>query len=139
MVNKMTLIIAQIQSIANNINRLLGKVKITDGTQDLAVNADGSLNVNNTVVAAVTYKAGQDISVTTVEQEKDLGAVFTSLTIANTGTADMLIRLNSNSNDEILLNRRGSDDSAMSLDIQASKFYFRTVSGTSTLRYIATR
>jgi len=29
------LIISQIQSIANNINRLLGKVKVTDGTNDM--------------------------------------------------------------------------------------------------------
>lgn len=34
------LIIAQIQSIANNINRLLGKVKVTDGTNDMPAGDD---------------------------------------------------------------------------------------------------
>ena len=37
------LFIAQIQSIRNNLDRLLGKVKLTDGTNDLSVDSDANI------------------------------------------------------------------------------------------------
>lgn len=37
--------IAQIQTIRDSLTRLLGKVKVTDGTNDAAVTADGRLQV----------------------------------------------------------------------------------------------
>jgi hypothetical protein len=42
----MQLVIAQIQAIANNINRLLGKVQITNGTYDVDVTSGGLLKVD---------------------------------------------------------------------------------------------
>jgi len=55
----MSVIIAQIQTIANNINRLLGRVKISDGTNDVEVTAANELKV-------IT---GGDVSVTTIKPD----------------------------------------------------------------------
>jgi len=38
-------IIAQIQKIKDDLTRLLGKVKVTDGTNDLTLTDDGKINV----------------------------------------------------------------------------------------------
>jgi len=50
-------IIAQIQTIRDSLTRLLGKVKITDGTNDAVVTSDGRLKVDAALNAGPDDKA----------------------------------------------------------------------------------
>lgn len=102
------------------------------------------INVNNplqvkTQKNKTEYKAGQNISVTIDEAEIDLGGTYNEITILNSGAASIFVRLNTNTNDQIELTPTGTADSSMSMDFEISKIYHKTASGTSTLRYVATR
>ena len=50
-------VIAQIQTIRDSLTRLLGKVKITDGTNDAEVTAGGRLKVDAALSAGADDKA----------------------------------------------------------------------------------
>jgi hypothetical protein len=60
------LVIAQIQTIANNINRLLGKVKLTNGDNDAGVTDAGALKVDG---SAATQPVSGAVSVSTVKPD----------------------------------------------------------------------
>ena len=85
------------------------------------------------------YTAAQSVGVSNVEAEIDLGGTYDEITILNTGATAILIRLNANTNDQIELTATGTADSSISIEFEVTKIYHKTASGTSTLRYMATR
>jgi len=85
------------------------------------------------------YKAAQNVEVTDIEAEIDLGGTYNEITILNSGAVSVLIRLNADTNDQIELTPTGTADSSMSMDFEVTKIYHKTAGGTSTLRYVATR
>ncbi len=102
------------------------------------------INVNNPLPIKsqknkTQYRAGQNVAVTTTETEIVLGGTYDEITILNTGAVSILIRLNANTNDYIELTPTGTADSSLSIEFEVSKIYHKTTSGSSTLRYVATR
>jgi len=85
------------------------------------------------------YTAAQNVAVSDAEAEINLGGTYDEITILNTGATAILIRLNANTNDQIELTPTGTADSSMSIEFEITKIYHETASGTSSLRYMATR
>lgn len=77
-----------------------------------------------------------DIALTTVEQEVDFGNEFTSFAISAGTGADVNVKLNSASNNVILIGTQGSINHDL---FKVSKVFVKTVVGVNTVTIFATR
>lgn len=85
------------------------------------------------------YKAAHGVAVGTVEAEIDFGETYNEITILNTGDNDIYFKFNDPLNDEILLTKDSTADSSISIEFEVGKIYYKTSSGTSTMRYMVTK
>lgn len=86
-----------------------------------------SIKICTTPIIRKNYKSSS-INVEADEQEYDLGSIYTEFSIMVTGVEDVIIKLNSNTNDEIYLKGGQNIRDIIGLDsFELNKIYHKTI------------